>query len=168
MSTLVIDIRPARASDAAAIAEAHDEAWRYAYRGIIPGRELERMIQRRGANWWESAITRGSRILVLATGGDVAGYASYGKNRAGILPVKGEIYELYVRPHFQGIGLGRKLFQSCRTELTTRGVDGLAVWALTDNETACDFYRAVGGTASARGSESFGGVTLDKLAFTWP
>jgi ribosomal protein S18 acetylase RimI-like enzyme len=167
MSTLVIDIRPARTSDASAIADAHDEAWRYAYRGIIPGRELERMIQRRGGAWWESAITRGSRILVLSAGEEVAGYASYGKNRAGILPVKGEIYELYVRPHFQGIGLGRKLFEACRSELGARGVDGLSVWALTDNEAACDFYRAVGGTAAARGSESFGSVTLDKIAFTW-
>jgi ribosomal protein S18 acetylase RimI-like enzyme len=167
MSTLLIDTRPARASDSSAIADVHDEAWRYAYRGIIPGRELERMILRRGPAWWESAITRGSRVLVLTAGDDIAGYASYGKNRAGMLPVKGEIYELYVRPHFQGIGLGRKLFTACRTELSARGVEGLAVWALSDNEPACDFYRAVGGTAAARGSESFGGVTLEKLAFTW-
>lgn len=168
MSTLVIDTRPARISDASLIAEAHDEAWRYAYRGIIPGRELERMILRRGAHWWESAISRGSRILVLAAGDDIAGYASYGKNRATMLPVKGEIYEIYVRPHYQGIGLGRKLFMACRGDLAARGMGGLAVWALTDNEPACDFYRAIGGLPAARGSESFGSVTLEKIAFTWP
>jgi ribosomal protein S18 acetylase RimI-like enzyme len=168
MSTLVIDIRPARPSDAADIASVHDEAWRYAYRGIIPGRELERMVERRGASWWQSAIERGSRVLVLTAGDEIAGYASFGKNRAGMLPVKGEIYEIYVRPHFQGVGLGKKLFSACRADMKARGMDGFAVWALSDNERACDFYRAVGGTAAARGSESFGGVTLDKIAFVWP
>ena len=168
MSTLVIDIRPARISDARAIAEVHDEAWRYAYRGIIPGRELERMVERRGPVWWESAIHRGSRIVVLTAGEEIAGYASFGRNRAAMLAAKGEIYEIYVRPHFQGVGLGRKLFSACRADMATRGVDGLAVWALADNERACAFYRAMGGAASARGSESFGGTTLDKIAFVWP
>jgi ribosomal protein S18 acetylase RimI-like enzyme len=168
MSTLVIDIRPARPSDAAEIASVHDEAWRYAYRGIIPGRELERMVERRGANWWQSAIERGSRVLVLTAADEIAGYASFGKNRAGMLPVKGEIYELYVRPAYQGVGLGKKLFAACRTDMMARSMDGFAVWALADNERACDFYRVMGGTASARGSESFGGVTLDKIAFVWP
>jgi hypothetical protein len=41
----------------------HDAAWRDAYRGLIPGRELERMIARRGPRWWQSAILRGSRLL---------------------------------------------------------------------------------------------------------
>jgi len=168
MSTLVIDIRPARPGDAVDIASVHDEAWRYAYRGIIPGRELERMVERRGPTWWQSAIQRGSRVQVLTAGDEIAGYASFGRNRAGMLPVKGEIYELYVRPAYQGVGLGKKLFAACRADMRGRGIDGFAVWALADNEPACDFYRAMGGTAAARGSESFGGVTLDKLAFVWP
>jgi ribosomal protein S18 acetylase RimI-like enzyme len=167
MSTLAIEIRPADPSDAFDIAEVHDEAWRHAYRGIIPGRDLERMVERRGGRWWESAIARGSRILVLTAGEDVVGYTSYGKNRAGMLAAKGEIYEIYVRPEFQGVGLGRKLFSAARGELKVRGIEGLAVWVLAENERACDFYRAMGGKAVAKGSESFGGKTLDKLAFFW-
>ena len=105
--------------------------------------------------------------LVSTAGEEIAGYASFGKTRASMLPVKGEIYEIYVRPEFQGIGLGRKLFSACRADMGARGIDGVAVWALAENERACDFYRAMGGVAAARGSESFGGTTLDKLAFVW-
>ena len=65
MVDTVITIRNARPADAESIADVHDAAWRDAYRGIIPGRELERMIARRGPKWWESAIQRGSRIVVL-------------------------------------------------------------------------------------------------------
>ena len=142
-------------------------------RGFTPIAELFRAAistawsRAAGPRWWEMAIRRGSRILVAVAGEDVVGYGSYGRNRAGILPVGGEIYELYVRPEFQGLGLGRRLFQACRRELGSRGVKGLAVWALADNGHACEFYRNIGGTNVARGSETFGDVTLEKLAFTW-
>ena len=55
MSTILIEIRRAKPYDAEAVADAHDEAWRTAYQGIIPGAELERLINRRGAAWWDSA-----------------------------------------------------------------------------------------------------------------
>src|SRR5436309_15267903 len=87
----VISIRNARPADAEAIAEVHDAAWRDAYRGIIPGRELERMIARRGPRWWQAAISRGSRLVVLDFGGRIAGYASYGRNRVPAMPYSGEI-----------------------------------------------------------------------------
>ena len=48
MSTVLIEIRRAKSSDAAALAATHDEAWRTAYRGIIPGPELDKLINRRG------------------------------------------------------------------------------------------------------------------------
>jgi ribosomal protein S18 acetylase RimI-like enzyme len=167
VSTIAIDIRPARTQDAPAIARVHDGAWRNAYRGIIPGSHLERMISRRGADWWRQAIGRGSRILVLTVEGRAAAYASVGRNRAPALLSGGEIYELYVDPDYQGIGLGRRLFDTARCELQSRDLKGVAVWALADNEQAGGFYRHLGGRASARGTERFGEVTLDKLAFTW-
>jgi len=37
MSTILIEVRRAKPSDATAIAATHDEAWRGAYQGIIPG-----------------------------------------------------------------------------------------------------------------------------------
>ena len=98
MSTVLIEIRRARASDAAAVADVHDEAWRTAYQGVIPGAELRRLINRRGPAWWESAIRKGSRIAILQFGDKIAGYANYGRNRARSLYYDGEIYELYLRP----------------------------------------------------------------------
>ena len=61
MSTTLIEVRPAKAADATAVASTHDEAWRAAYQGIIPGAELEKLINRRGPQWWDSAIRKGSR-----------------------------------------------------------------------------------------------------------
>ena len=167
MSTVLIEIRRAKASDALAVAETHDESWRAAYQGIIPGRELERLVTRRGPDWWDSAIRKGSRISVLGFGDKVAGYANYGRNRARSLFYDGEIYELYLRPEYQGLGFGRRLFTSARRDLAQNGMKSMVVWALSDNEPAVEFYRSLGGKPVARSSERFGDKSLDKVAFAW-
>jgi ribosomal protein S18 acetylase RimI-like enzyme len=167
MSTVLIEIRRARAADAKAVAQTHDDAWRNAYQGIIPGAELEKLIARRGPDWWDSAIRKGSRIALLQFGDDVAGYANYGRNRARSLFYDGEIYEIYLKPEFQGLGFGRRLFSAARKDLAQSGLKSLVIWALSDNEAAVDFYRALGGRAVARSSERFGSKVLDKVAFAW-
>src|ERR1700749_1785262 len=167
MSTVLIEIRRARTADAKAVADTHDEAWRTAYQGVIPGLELDRLIYKRGAGWWDGAIRKGSRISLLAFGDTVAGYANYGRNRARSLQYEGEIYELYLRPEFQGLGFGRRLFTAARRDLVQSKMKSLVVWALSDNEPAIEFYRALGGKAVARSSEKFGGKTLDKVAYAW-
>ncbi len=167
MSTLTIEIRLARPDDAGAIAAVHDDAWRNAYRGVIPGKALEAMVERRGPRWWARAIERRTRIVVLSFGGVIAGYASYGRNRATKLPFGGEIFELYVKPEYQGIGLGKRLFTAVRRDLAGNDIKSLVVWALADNEMACGFYRRLGGQLVDRSSERFDDVSIDKLAFAW-
>src|SRR5260370_36799552 len=105
MSRGLGEVRGAKAGAASAIASTHDEAWRAAYQGIIPGPELDKLINRRGAHWWESAIRKGSRISILGFGDMVAGHANYGRHRARSLYYDGEIYELYLRPELQVLAL---------------------------------------------------------------
>jgi ribosomal protein S18 acetylase RimI-like enzyme len=167
MSTVLIEVRRAKPSDAEAVARTHDEAWRSAYQGIIPGPELYKLINRRGPDWWDSAIRKGSRISIMVVGDQIAGYANYGRNRARSLFYDGEIYELYLRPEYQGLGFGRRLFSAARRDLLHSGLKSLVVWALSDNDPAVEFYRALGGRAVARSSERFGSRSLDKVAFAW-
>jgi ribosomal protein S18 acetylase RimI-like enzyme len=167
MSTILIDTRLARPDDAVALAEAHDEAWRNTYQGLIPGPELEKLITRRGPSWWDTAIRRGSRISLLIFGEEIVGYANYGRNRAKSLPYTGEIYELYLKPEYQGVGFGRRLFTTAKRDLAQSGQTNLVVWVLSDNEPAVSFYRALGGRTIARSTERFGNKVLDKVAFAW-
>src|SRR5258707_15730598 len=167
MSTTLIEVRPAKAADAEAVAATHDQAWRAAYQGIIPGAELEKLINRRGPDWWDSAIRKGSRIAIMVFGDHIAGYANYGRSRARSLFYDGEIYELYLRPEYQGLGFGRRLFSSARRDLAQSGLKSLVIWALSDNDPAVEFYKALGGKAVARSSERFGDKSLEKVAFAW-
>ena len=167
MTIRTIRIRVAETTDAAAVAAVHDAAWMEAYRGIIPGAHLERMVQRRGSAWWANAIARSGRIAVLDVGDGIAGYASYGRNRAASLPYRGEIFELYLAPEYQGLGFGRRLFSAAQRALANHGLTSFVVWSLADNERAVSFYGKLGGLLVGRAHESFGDVTRERLAFGW-
>ncbi len=165
MDEIVITVRPALSSDVDEIVEVHDAAWRSAYRGLIPGRELEKLIARRGPGWWRKAIARGSGLLVLEFDGAIAGYVSYGRNRAPSIPFSGEIFELYVAPAHQGLGFGRRLFRAARRKLALHGYESTIVWALAENELALAFYRAMGGSIVCQAHETFGAETRERVAF---
>jgi ribosomal protein S18 acetylase RimI-like enzyme len=167
MSTRTIRIRVAEPADASGVAAVHDSAWPEAYRGIIPGPQLEQMVQRRGEKWWANAIARGSRVAVLDVNDTIAGYASYGRNRAVSLPYKGEIFELYLKPEYQGLGFGTRLFAAAQRELANHGLGTVVVWCLSDNERAISFYEAKQGLLIGRAYETFGHKKLERLAFGW-
>lgn len=167
MKTLSIDIRRAEPQDAEAIADVHLDAWQGAYAGIIPHKALTTMVNRRGAAWWANAIRRAASVLVVELGGEIVGYATLGRNRARELPQQGEIYELYLRPEYQGVGIGTRLFRAAREKLAAHGLQGMVVWALEENENALGFYTGAGGRDIAEGVEVFDQKALRKVAFVW-
>lgn len=168
MSTLSIDVQRAGIDDAAGIAAVHDAAWRYAYRGLLDGVELERMIERRGPRWWEKAIARNVAVLVVRVEGEVAGYATIGPSRMRALPFEGEIYELYLNPDMHGVGLGRRLFEEARAALADMHLDGLVVRVLTANEVGAGFYQHLGGHEIVGSNEEIGGRLVPVTVYAWP
>lgn len=166
MGDELIRIKPADRGDANALARVHESAWRSAYQGVIPHLHLSRMISQRGPAWWARSI-RNDGLLTLSFDEAMQGYVSFGPSR---LPDAkgGEIFELYMAPTFQGVGLGKRLFLAARHELQRRDMARLIVWALEDNIMACDFYARLGGTPVLRAYERFGESTLAKIAFRWP
>ncbi len=91
-------------------------------------------------------------------------YTTYGRSRWPLKP-EGEVYELYLGPVYQGIGLGEHLFEAARHRLEIRRMRGLVVWALKDNHGACDFYHRRGGRPIARTHERFGRQRIEKIAY---
>lgn len=159
-------VREGRPRDAKALSGVFRDSWLFAYTGIIPQAQLTTMIGRRGLPWWRENLKRPRNIIVADAGGRTAGYATFGPSRvAG--KHRGEIYELYVAPEFLGLGLGERLFESARQRLDDLALPGLIVWALEDNDMACDFYWRRGGRPIAKTSERFGAETLAKTGFGW-
>ena len=159
-------VRRAKQSDSERLAEIFAESWRQAYRGIIPHQHLECLIQRRGKANWSKAIKTEAHLLVVEAAGQIAGYANFGAaRRQG--PYKGEIYEIYLAPDHQGLGFGEHLFEAARHALDERRLNGLIVWALTENTGAASFYWRRGGRPTNKTVDTIGGVKLEKTAYTW-
>lgn len=158
-------IRRARSADCGALSRVFDAAWREAYRGIIPGIALERLISQRDGAWWGRAVERRRPIAVLETGGEVVGYAAYGRARSGVLRCEGEIDEIYLTPEYQGIGLGGRLFRAVRNDLSDHGLARTGVWSLEDNERAGAFYAGLGGVPGPRSLDRIAGTPLPKIAY---
>ena len=168
MKTLSVEVRRAEPGDARAVSNVHREAWQHAYGGLIPHKVLQKMLERRGEDWWRRAAEGPSTLLVLDIGGRLVGYATIGINRARALKQEGEIYELYLLPEFQGTGLGSYMFRECRNILAGLGFVGLVAWCLEESAHAVTFFRATGGMDIAEGMEDFGPTSLKKLGFVWP
>lgn len=167
MKTLSIEVRRAEPNDAGSLSEVHRAAWLHAYAGLIPHKPLSQMVERRREGWWKKATHGPSTLLVVEVAGKIAGYASIGHNRARALPQEGEIYELYLLPQYQGIGLGSLLFREARLYLSQLGMRGLVAWCLEDSQQADQFFRATGGVDFAEGMEDFDGLALKKIGFVW-
>jgi ribosomal protein S18 acetylase RimI-like enzyme len=165
MRTSTISIRRARPADADPLADLFDETWREAYRGVIPGVALERMISQRSPQWWLGATQRVRPLVVVETAEAVVGYAVYGPARGRLLQASGEIDELYIRPDHQGLGLGRRLFRAVRNDLSDHGLVIAGVWALEENTRARTFYAGLGGIEAARSVDRLAGAVLPKVGF---
>lgn len=167
MTTQLTLVRLAGPEDAPDLALIHEEAWRHAYQGIIPPIALGKMIARRGPGWWQKALYNGVDALVLEFDGEPAGYATVGRSRLKGTVYSGEIFELYVRPDYQGVGFGGRLFRAARKRLAERGHAAFCLWALADNDMGCAFYRHMRGQIISEGLETFGDTALRKIAFAW-
>lgn len=167
MKTLSIEVRRAEPHDAPALSEVHRASWSHAYSGLIPHRALTQLVERRREAWWKKAAIGPSTLIVVEVAGRIAGYCSFGTNRARALQQEGEIYELYLLPQYQGLGLGNLLFREARDCLKSLGLSGMVAWCLEDSEQAGRFFRAAGGLDIAEGMEDFDGRELKKIGFVW-
>ncbi len=159
-------VRSAKLRDSVRLSSVCRDSWEHAYTGIIPQNDLQNILTRRNAMWWRSRIKAGEQVSVVEVGGTIGGYATAGPARARGA-YQGEIYELYLSPTFQGLGLGEYLFEGARHRLDQRRLPGLIVWALAANEHAIDFYARRGGRQVGRHLERFGSTRLEKVGLGW-
>lgn len=167
MDTEAVVVRRAKLSDSRHLADIHQEAWLHAYRGLLPGLDLARAVSRRNINWWHAALRKNAGILVMEVQGKLAGYATFGPARLSNPSYRGEIYEFYILPPYQGLGFGRQFFQATLSELHRHGFAGVATRVLRDNDPAIRFYKAVGGRKIGEARDRFGTNTVSILTFGW-
>lgn len=170
-------IRAARPGDAPAIAALHIDAWRAAYRGLVPDAVLDGFSVAQRTERWRARLSAepapgpaAQRTWVVDDERGLAGFALAGPARDESAPPPdgaGEVHAIYVRPDAVGRGYGGALFEHAVADLVERGFEPILVWVFEANGRARRFYERAGFQPDgARAPIDFGdGVIVPELRY---
>lgn len=165
-----MQIRPATAADARAIAEVHIASWRSTYVGLLPDEVLANLSVERRENYWHGELTHPDTphfiYIAESDDGQIVGFASGGPERDGRPPYTGELYAIYLLAEHQGKGIGRALAHAVAEHLRAQGMSAMLVWVLKGNP-AARFYEALGGQNVAEKPLTIGGADRIEIAYGW-
>lgn len=140
-----MEVRPATAADAPAIATIHVRSWQAAYRGLLPQDYLDSLDPRHGVGHWTEtlAATRwpatGMLVLVDDAVLGFAGLGATGDDDDDPLVV-GELQVLYLDPMVSRRGGGSLLLRAVERQLGQAGFASASAWVLETNARARSFY----------------------------
>jgi GNAT superfamily N-acetyltransferase len=161
-------IRAAAPTDADAIARVHVSSWRSTYSGLLPDDFLASLSDTNYAERWKRVIAEGSsRVYVAENAGEIVGFASGGRERAGETGYEGELYAIYVLDSAQRHGFGRELVRSTVAGLRELGLGDMIIWVLGGNSPARAFYERLGGVYVRTQPITIGPVTLEEVSYGW-
>ncbi|HLE12816.1 MAG TPA: GNAT family N-acetyltransferase [Bacteriovoracaceae bacterium] len=165
---MIIEIRPAKSSDAESCAKIHMQSWEETYRGIMPDSILNSVKFESRLKMWGKIISEPNIFTFVAEvkGEGIVGYCSGGKNRSSLFPGHGEISGIYLLKKYQGMGIGVALFNRGMRHLTSLGFSKMALWVLTENKTR-QFYEKLGGTPGPCQDVPVEGTVLKEISYVW-
>ena len=129
-------VQATSATDFNRVRQLYYETWQATYRGMIADDYLNRLTPQT----WHPEKRIGHMWLAYV-GNNLVGVCSYGPARNSAFTGWQEVYSLYVRPHNQGLGVGRQLLQAALNALDSGDV---YLIVLTANVHAQRFYQRFG------------------------
>ena len=165
---LDVSIRQANVEDAADIARVRLDTWRVAYRNLLPMAYLDRMSLEKMTFDQREHLALESQVRFIAESpAKPLGYCAAGRNRVPVEGYDGELFGLYVRPAFQKLGVGSRLFDIGKTWLKREGYNAMIVWVLRENPHRA-FYEAKGGQLlTSTRMRVFSGKRMVEVAYGW-
>jgi len=165
-----IIIRAAALDDAPAIAHVHIEAWRTAYRDIMPVALLEGLSEDVRRDEWQTILTKDAPMefnLVAEKNGQIVGFASGGPERKNDPDFTGELYAIYVLDEFRGQGIGTDLLWNSVKSLLAFGMESMKVWILKDNPYRVFYERHGGVLLAGEDTITIGEMEMIEVAYGW-
>ncbi len=144
-----LQIRPAGAADADAIARLHLASYRAAYQGLIPAGILSSLRSEDRKRRWQASLNDPRRCTLIAEDDDAGpallGFAEVGPSRDDDAEAgTGELMALHVTQTRWRHGVGRALTCIAVAMLGDRGFQAATLWVLAGNSRARAFYEAMG------------------------
>lgn len=167
----MIEYRPARPSDAEAIASLHARSWRENYRGSFHDAFLDGDLLGERLRVWRERLAHppGNQLVRLAVDGTnlvgfVCAYAAHDPQWGSLVD------NLHVSHASKRNGIGSSLMRQAGAWLAPRYRDlGVYLFVLEVNASARRFYERLGARNSGVSTmETHGGAVVRSCRYTWP
>ena len=155
MTTL--HIRPAAASDAMAIATLVREAWFAANQNLLPNDTVAKLAQSSQLGGFVAGEWQSMRVAEIYDENESEIVGAVGVNPSGV------IWMLYVRPDYQGCGVGSALYDHAIGAMRQAGSRKALLEVMASNENAVAFYRARGWVPEGRRTEHIPGFRFTAM-----
>jgi GNAT superfamily N-acetyltransferase len=142
-----LSLRRAREGDADLLARIHVDAWKAAYRGLVPDEHLHGLDPEHRADGWRRFLGEGLAETYVATlDGAAVGFITFAGCRDEDVDTRstGEIWGIYLHPKAWRKGIGRRLCRFAEQALEKRGFGVIVLWVFEGNAPARCFYETMG------------------------
>ncbi len=143
-----IKIRSANPQDAERIACVHVDAWRAAYRDVMPRDFLAKLDKKQKTAYWNKSLSHQGigKYIVAEYEGIVEGFAVFGPARDKNLTGKGagELVALNVNPTLWGKGIGTATLQHVIEYFNQNSLKPVYLWVVKSNARAIELYKKHG------------------------
>ena len=142
----MLEIRKSYPTDAYTLINISDISWKNAFYDILPNGILHDNLQnvKKRIKHLQDQITENNRIFVAIEDGIPIGYIFYAAAQNVIYESAAEIRAIYILPEFQRKGIGTKLFEQVRKELSQLGFKSLIIYS-PQNTSCVNFFLKLGG-----------------------
>ena len=162
-----ITFRKAVFDDLPRVADVHVRSWQGSFRGIAPDEFLDGMVIESRTERLRERFDRDNYTMFIAEhrDGEIAGFIDFGP------PVLNtgsdvQIYSFYFLVPFQGLGLGRKLFEHCAAAIRANGHRSLCLDSLEASPYR-RFYEKMGGKVIGKDFHKLAEENFDTVIYGW-
>ena len=163
-------VRPAIPDDAEGIAKVHVKGWQEAYVGHLPQQVLDRQSVPARLRLWQGLLqeppTNRWTFVAIDPGAGIVGFVGGVRAKPAIFGPAFKIPVLYVLQTHLRRGLGRKLMHALGQAME-QGAGEVSLWSLASNQSARNFYEAIGGRLSSILSEREFNERLMLAGYRW-
>ena len=160
-----LKIRLAKYTDCTELSYLKREIWETTYRGVYPDEKIDNYNYINNTEKFKSYIDNPNQQLFVVTDNNVIiAYIEFGKPFRPFEDYKQEIGLFYIRKDYQGIGLGKKLFDFAYNNIKTTNVDKFFISCHKYNLNAQKFYEKMGGKL-VKIDEDFANNGLPQIKF---
>ena len=162
-----MQIRQAKAEDAAGIAKVHVDSWRSTYKGIMPADILNNLSYGKRTELWEKNLADETNYVVVAENTvGIIGFGTASKREMNTVDRSGDLTSIYLLEEYQEQGIGKLLLKELFLLFQQLNYQSIFVEVLEENKTRY-FYEYYGAKLVKTAELKMGQKVLKELIYEW-